>query len=125
REAEAHAGEDKERRELVELRNQADQLVYQTDKNLKEHGDKLSADDRGRIESAKSELESAMKGDDKSALSKAIENYTKAVQKIADVLYRNSQPEGAGAKAGAKTDGGGGSGGKDDNVIDADFEVKS
>jgi molecular chaperone DnaK len=134
REAESHAGEDKERRELVELRNQADQLLYQTDKNLKEHGDKLSPDDRGRIESAKSELETAMKGNDKSALSQAIENYTKAVQKIADVLYKNSQqPEGAGAKAGATSEGGrgggggggAGGGGADDNVIDADFEVKS
>ncbi len=64
RDAEAHADEDKNRREVVDLKNQADQLIYQTEKTLKEHGDKVPAETRGNIETAVNKLKEAVKGDD-------------------------------------------------------------
>jgi molecular chaperone DnaK len=127
--AEAHAEEDKRRREMVDVKNQADHILYQTEQTLKEHGEKVPADERSKVESALNNLRDIMKGDDAGAIKKAIDNVTSASQSLGKIIYEQSakaaagaagaaeepQPAGAGAKAGGK---------KDDDVIDAEFEVK-
>ncbi|MHC4475354.1 MAG: molecular chaperone DnaK [Planctomycetota bacterium] len=133
KEAEAHAEEDKKKREAVDLKNQADQLVYSTEKTLKEHGDKVSGDTRGKIEGALNNLKEAVKGEDPEAIRKAIENLGETSQELGKVLYeeaakkqaasaQTSGPEPAqGAppppEGEAKRKGG-------DDVIDAEFEAK-
>jgi len=89
-EAEAHAEEDKKRREVVDLKNQADQLIYSTEKTLKEHGDKVSADTRGNIENAVTNLKEAAKGEDPEAIKKAVENLSEAGQELGKVLYEEA-----------------------------------
>jgi len=129
KEAEAHAGEDKKKREVVDLKNQADQLIYSTEKTLKEHGDKVSAETRGKIESAVNNLKEAVKGEDAEAIKKAIENLGTASQELGKVLYEEAAKKQAASTATgqaeqapppegeAKRKGG-------DDVIDAEFEVK-
>jgi molecular chaperone DnaK len=129
REAEEHAAEDQARREVVELKNQADTLMYQTEKTLKEHGDKVPADERGRVEAAINQLKETMKGDDKDAIRKAVEQVATASQAIGKIMYEEAAKH-AGAGAGAATGTGStagstpGEGAKDDEVIDAEFEEK-
>ena len=130
-EAEAHAEEDKKKREVVDLKNQADQLIYSTEKTLKEHGEKVSAETRGNIESAVNNLKEAIKGDDADAIRKAIENLGTAGQELGKVLYEEAaKKQTASASAGqasqapppppeeeVKRK-------KPDDVIDAEFEAK-
>jgi molecular chaperone DnaK len=125
RDAESHAGEDKARRELVELKNQADHVVYETEKQLAEHGDKLDASDKQSIESAKEELKQALQGEDKAKLESALHAFQTKAQKLGEVLYKQTTqaPPGSGpgpehAKASAGKPGG-------DEPVDADFEVKT
>jgi molecular chaperone DnaK len=147
KEAEAHAGEDKKRRDLVDAKNQADQVAYQTEKTLKEHGEKVPAEERSKVESAVSNLREVAKGDDGGAIKKAIEAVMSASQQLGKIIYEESAKQaaaagGAGAAPGGAGGGPGGpdgSGGpargaspgadggskKDDDVIDAEFEVKS
>jgi molecular chaperone DnaK len=130
-EAEAHAAEDKKRREVVDLKNQADQLIYSTEKTLREHGDKVSAETRGEIESAVNNLKEAIKGEDANAIKKAIENLGTASGELGKVLYEEAskkQAASAGGRAGSAKGGpppegevkrkGG------DDVIDAEFEAE-
>jgi len=133
REAEQHAAEDKKRREVIELKNQGDALVYQTEKMLRENGDKVSGDVRGNIESALNQLKDALKSDDGDRIRKSTENLTSASHKLAEEMYKASAPGGGGAPGGgaapgpeAQTDRGtaGAGGKKDDDVIDAEYEVK-
>jgi len=127
RDAEAHAEEDRRKRELVDTRNRADQLLWQTEQTLKEHGDKVPADERGKIEAAMNQLRETMKSDDTNAIRKSIDQLMSASQTIGRILY-----EQAAAKAGAKAAGTGsgtasgstGGGKKDEDVIDAEYEVK-
>jgi molecular chaperone DnaK len=132
KEAESHAEEDKKKREVVDVKNQADQLIYSTEKTLKEHGDRVSAETRGKIESAVNNLKEAAKGEDAEAIRKAIENLGTAGQELGKVLYE----EAAKKQAASATDAQGGQtppppppegevkrkGG--DDVIDAEFEAK-
>jgi len=129
-EAESHAEEDKKKREVVDLKNQADQLIYSTEKTLKEHGDKVSAETRGNIESAANNLKEAIKGEDAEAIKKAIENLGTAGQELGKVLY-----EEAAKKQAASAPTGDASQAppppeeevqrkKPDDVIDAEFEAK-
>jgi len=126
RDAEAHAAEDRKKRETVEARNRADQLVWQTEQALKEHGEKIPADERGRIESAMNQVKEAMKGDDAGAIKKSMEALMTASQTIGKILYeeaaKKAGPKGApaGAAAGAAV----GEKKKDEDVIDAEYEVK-
>jgi len=130
KEADVHAAEDKKKREVVDLKNQADQLLYSTDKTLKEHGDKVSAETRGKIESAVNNLKEAIKGDNAVAIKRAIENLSDAGQELGKVLYEEAaKKQAASAPAGSskqkspppegevKRKGG-------DDVIDAEFEAK-
>src|SRR5438477_4457999 len=87
RDAEAHAAEDKKRREVIDLKNQGEQAVYQTEKQLKEHGDKVSPEVRGQIESALNNLKDALKSDDGARIKPAIENLEQTVYKMGEAIY--------------------------------------
>jgi len=126
RDAEAHAAEDKRKRETVEARNRADQLVWQTEQALKEHGEKIPADERGRIESAMNQVKEAMKGDDADAIKKSMEALMTASQTIGKILYEEAAKKAGpkGAPAGAAAGAAAGEKKKDEDVIDAEYEVK-
>ena len=101
REAQDHAADDRKHRELVDSRNRADTLVYQTEKTLKEYGDKVADDERKKIEESVAELRAKMKGDDKAAIDAAIEQLQKVSYKMAEEMYKQKQAqEGAGAAPG-------------------------
>ncbi len=117
KDAEMHSSEDKKKRELIEARNQADSLVYSTEKSLKEHGDKVDAETKGNIEKALDDLKKAMEGDDAEAINKAVEALAQASHKLAEAMYAEAQQE-AGAEGGAEEAAAGG----DDDVVDAEFE---
>jgi molecular chaperone DnaK len=122
RDAEAHSTEDKKKRELIEAKNHADSTVYQTEKSLKEFGDKIDAAEKQKIEEKLAELKKTMEGDDPEAMKKAGEELMQASHKLAEAVYAQSQ---AGAAAGAEQGGadhGDDKGKKADNVVDADFE---
>jgi len=128
RDAEAHAADDKRFRELVEVRNKADGLIHTVEKTVKDLGDKVDGGERAKVESAISDLRTALKSDDKAVIEKKTEALAQASASIAQKAYAGTQggPEGAagpGASAGA---GGGGasSGGQPgrDDVVDAEFE---
>ena len=120
--AEAHAEEDKRRRELVDLKNQGDQLISQTRQALEEHGDKVSGDIRSKIESAVSNLEDKLKGDDKAPIEAAINELQQASMELGKVVYEATAAQQA--AGGAQPDSGTESASGGDDVIDAEFEVK-
>jgi molecular chaperone DnaK len=91
KDAEAHADEDRKRREEAEARNQADSVIYQTEKSLKEHGEKLDASDRKQVEDALQEAKDALKGSDVEAIKRSSEQLMTTSQKFAEVLYRSAQ----------------------------------
>ncbi len=119
REAEEHAEEDRRRREEAEVRNQADNVVYQTEKSLKEHGDKLSEADRRSVEEALSEAKEALKGSDVQRIRSASERLMTASQKFAEVLYRQAQQSQAAGQAAGQGGGTGPTSGEGD-VVDAE-----
>lgn len=137
KDAEAHAEEDRKKRELVDLKNQADQLIYSTEKTLNEHGDKISADEKGKIEDALKELKDAKEKEDADAIKKAMENVNNTAQELGKVLYQQAQQQQGGGAQGAQQAGGAGGSqqtppggessqsekGDDDDVIDAEFEA--
>ena len=106
KEAEAHAEEDHQRREEAEARNQADNVVYQTEKSIKEHGDKLDESDRKMVEDALEEAREALKGSDVEKIRHTSEALMTASQKFAEVLYQNAQqsPPAGGDSAAASAD---------------------
>lgn len=125
REAEAHAEEDKKKKELIEARNQADSMAYSVEKNIKEYGDKIDASEKARIEDAIAKVRKAIESDDIDAIKRAQEELTNTSHKLAEAMYAKASASQAGAGAGAH---GGpsaeqaGAGKKDDDVVDADFE---
>ncbi|MCK5113598.1 MAG: molecular chaperone DnaK [Phycisphaerae bacterium] len=122
--AESHAEDDKTRRELVDLKNQGDSMAYNAEKMLKDSGEKVSAEDRGNIESAVSGLKEAVKGDDGEAIKRALESLEQASHKVAEEMYKAAaaeQPAADGAAPEAAADD---SAKGDDDVIDAEYEVK-
>jgi molecular chaperone DnaK len=90
KEAEAHASEDAQRRQEIELRNQADSLVYSTERTLAEHGAKLSESERQAVEQALNEAREALKGDDAQRIKQTHENLTRASRALADAMNRQS-----------------------------------
>ncbi len=129
RDAEAHAEEDKRRREVVDLKNRADAMLIQTRKALEEHGGKVSPEVRGNIESAMSTLETALKGEDKAPIESAVSGLEKASMELGKVIYEEAAKKtaGAGAGAGAGAPGSAGAAGASapkDDVIDAEYKVK-
>jgi molecular chaperone DnaK len=127
KDAEAHAAEDKAKREEVEARNQLDSMVYQIEKMLKEHGDKISGSERTDVESALADGKKALEGTDAAAMNSARERLTQASHKLAEAMYKSAQPAGgsqAGPGAGAQGNGTTPSGQeqkKDEGVIDAEY----
>jgi len=121
REAEQFAAEDQKRREEVDIRNQADQMVYQTEKALEEMGGKLSADEKTPVEAALNKLKETMKGDDFQSIKADTEELTKAFYAVSEKLYQQQGGQGADFDAGAAGFGSGGDAGPD--VVDADYEV--
>jgi molecular chaperone DnaK len=116
--AEEHADEDRKARELVDARNQADTLIHAVKKSLTEHGGKIDADEKSRIESAIKDAEEAIKGSDKAAIEAKTQALTEASHKLAEKMYAQQQPDG-----GAAPQPEAGSGKSDEgNVVDAEFE---
>lgn len=128
-EAKEHEAEDKKKRELIDAKNMADHLVYETDKQMKEHGDKLGEDDKKEINAAIEKLKSAKDGDNAEEIKAAMDAVQQASQKIGEILYKNASQQQAGPgqpppgqeppqqeDAKKKPDG--------DDIIDADYEVK-
>ena len=122
-EAAQYAAEDAKRKEDVDTRNQADQMIYQCDQTMSELGDKISADEKGQIEAAKTKLQDAMKGTDTEAIKSATEELTKVFYDISAKLYQQANPQGAaGPDTGANTANNGGNGNGQD-YYDADYQV--
>jgi molecular chaperone DnaK len=127
RDAEGHADEDKKRRELIDLKNQADAMAYNVEKLLKDQAEKVPADERGNMESAVAAVRTAVKGEDATAIKRAMETLEKSSHKVAEAMYKQAAPAPGGAQPGAQQQppqgeqkkGKGG-----DDVIDAEYEVK-
>ena len=128
-EAQSHEADDKKRREVIDLRNQADAMVYNMEKQLKEHGDKVTADIRGAIEAEINNLKEAQKGEDADRIRKAMDSVNQAGQKLGEAIYKatpqpGAAPDGAGPTEGQPSDQAKQDKKKDDDVIDAEYEVK-
>jgi molecular chaperone DnaK len=119
REAQSHTEDDKKRRKAAEAKNQADNLIYQTEKNLAEQGDKIPAEEKTKIEEAVSALKKAMEGTDSAAIESATQNLMTASHKLAEEMYKK-----ASASAGPEAASGNGAGETktDEKVVDAEFE---
>ena len=127
REAEAHAEEDRTSREAAEVRNNADNLAYQCEKQLKELGDKIPGDKKSEIEKSVEKVRETLKGQDVEAIKTAYTDLQNQFQSVSEELYKNagataqsdsgSSADGAGSQAGAKK------GGAKGDVVDAEFEV--
>ncbi len=127
RDAEAHAAEDRKRKETAEARNQLDSLIYSTEKSLKEHGADLDANVRGNIDEALKKAKEVLDGQDADAMRRATEQLSQASHKLAEAMYAKASQQQSAQKAAENQDGKGtDSGGKKkDDVVDADFtEVK-
>jgi molecular chaperone DnaK len=122
KEAEANAEADKRRREFVETKNQAEALIHQVDRNLKEHGDKMGAQEKGEAEAAIAAARSALEGTDHAALKQATDRLSQAAMKLGEAMYRaqstQSQADTSQAQPGASS----GGASSDEKVVDAEFE---
>jgi len=118
KDAEANKEEDKKKREAVDVRNQADTLLHSTEKNLKEHGVKVSDAEKKAIEDASSSLKEATKGTDIEDIKKKTETLVQASMKLGEAIYKSQEKKPNSSKDDDKND----EGKKDDNVVDADFE---
>jgi molecular chaperone DnaK len=127
KEADAHAAEDKTKREEIEARNQLDGFVYNVEKMLKEHGDKISGDEKANVESALAEAKKAQEGSDVAGMNAAREKLVQASHKLAEAMYKAAEPQSAGgpsaesAQGGPTQSGAGQSEKKDEGVIDAEY----
>jgi len=128
KEAKRHASEDRQRKELIEARNKADQLIYQMEKSLRDLGDQVSASDRGRIESLIEDLKQAKEGDDKNRIESLIEQLQQASQAIGQAMYAQQQAADGGAQAGPQAGPQGGSGARrngggeeEEEVVEGEF----
>jgi molecular chaperone DnaK len=122
KDAEAHAEEDKRFRELVESRNRGDALVHASEKALKDLGDKVSAGDRHKVESAIAALKSVLNGDDKAAIDARAQELNQVSAAIAQQAYSQQAEQSAGASQAGGTEQAKPAGSKDGDVLDAEFE---
>ena len=114
KDAEAHAEEDKVKKELIETKNQAESLIHGTEKSLKENGDKVSNDDKKSIEEAIKQLKSSIESDDTSKIAKDLEALTQEAMKLGEAIYKAQQSEGENNPNQSDND--------DDTIVDADYE---
>jgi len=119
KDAEANKEADKKKRETVDVRNQADTIIHSTEKNLKEHGPKISDAEKKAIEDASNSLKEALKGEDIEDIKKKTETLVQASMKLGEAIYKSQQSS---KPASGKDDGKDNKDKKDDNVVDADFE---
>ena len=117
KDAELHAEEDKKRRELIDAKNQADSLIYSTEKALSEHGDKIEADEKSSIEGVIAELKSAVEAEDVDRIQAKTQELAQVSMKLGEAMYQSSGGDEGGGTGGSATGGGG-----QDDVVDADFE---
>ncbi len=127
KEAEKYSEEDNRQKEMIELRNQADTLVYATKKTLDENRDKLPADEASRIENAIEELKKSISSEDKNLIETKIKELTQESHKLAEIMYKQAQTQQQqtaqqSGQPGAQSSTGAGAGSPDDNVVDAEFE---
>ena len=124
KEAEEHASEDKQRRELVEARNQADSLVHATEKTLTEHGDKISDEEKQKIEEAMEAVKGVKESEDLADIQAKVEALTQASMALGEAVYKAQAEEAEAAEAGAESgeDAGGDGEAANEDVVDADFE---
>ena len=119
KDAEANKEADKKKRDTVDTRNQADSMIFSTEKSLKEHGDKITADEKKAIESAISDLRNSLKGTDNEDVKKKTQNLIQASMKLGEAVYKSQQKDPTKEKSDpenkSKKD-------EKDNVVDADFE---
>ncbi|CAM4348892.1 molecular chaperone DnaK [Saccharibacillus endophyticus] len=120
KDAELHAEEDKKRKELVETKNNADQLIYQADKTIKDLGDKVDASEIDKANAAKEKVQKSLEGENVDEIKAATEELTEIVQQLSVKLYEQANAEGA--QAGGEPEAGASSQNRD-NVVDADYEV--
>ncbi len=128
KDAQAHAGEDRQRREKADAVNRAESMVYETEKNLKELGDKIPAEQKSRLEAAVGRVNAAIKAEEIGEIKSATEALQQTWQEISTQIYRQAGAQAQGGQAGAYGDPGSGNGSKGpskdgDDVIDADYEV--
>jgi molecular chaperone DnaK len=126
-EAESHVAEDRAKREIIDLRNQADQLAYQTEKQLVEFKDKISSDDEAQLRRALEDLKEAAKQDDKNRIRSAIERHSEIWQRVAEKMYKAADAQTGQAAGGASQPGGEApprrENGGDGKPVDAEYEV--
>lgn len=122
--AEAHAEEDRKKKELVDAKNTAESLIYTTEDAMKEHGDELSQEEKNAITEKLDAVRAVIEGDDKEAIEKACEEASEAAQKLGEILYKKAQEEQAGAAPEAG-EAAAGESEKNDDTVDAEFEEKA
>ena len=124
KDAEAHAEEDKKRKELVEAKNQAEALIHTSEKTLEEHKDKLSDEDTSSVETAVAELKTALEGDDLDAIKAKSEALSQVTMKLGEKIYKAGEgaPEGAAGMAGDEAASAGSADDAKEDVVDVDFE---
>ncbi|MBW2220196.1 MAG: Hsp70 family protein, partial [Deltaproteobacteria bacterium] len=126
KDAELHAEDDKKKKELVEARNTADSLIYQTEKSIKDLGDKVDAETKTKIDEAVSNLKTAMEGEDVEKIKQLSEELTQSSHKLAEAMYQQAsqagQEQAAGDSPGDGDAGNADSAKADEDVVDADFE---
>ena len=115
KDAEANKESDKKKRELIDARNNADGMAHSTETQLKEHGDKISAEDKTAIENAIKDVQEATKTDDLQKIQDATTKLTTSAQKLGEAIYKQSQDQQPTQEANTTEN-------KDDNVVDAEFE---
>jgi molecular chaperone DnaK len=118
KDAQAHADEDKKRRDLIDARNQADSLAYNVEKLVKENREKLGEDEAKRVEDAVAEARKTAEGEDAAAVRAAVERLTSVSHKLAETLYKQTPTPGGEGQAPT-------SGAKEDDVVDAEYTVKN
>ena len=122
REAEQYAAEDKARKDEVDTRNNADQVIYQSEKTLNEMGDKVTEAEKAPVKEAIEKLKTAQKGTDLAAIKAATEEVQKAFYAVSEKLYKNAAPQGEPNANPNASQAGPQAGGNDDGVVDADYE---
>jgi len=119
KDAELHAEEDRKEREKIEVRNEADSLIYSTEKSLKDYGDKISEEERGKINTALEDLKGSLSSDNIDEIKSKSEALQQAAYKLAEEMYKSTEQQGEDAQDPTATE----DDNKDDGVEDADFEV--
>ena len=121
KDAEMHSAEDKRKRDDIESRNKADAMLYNIEKMLKDHGDKVSGDERKKVEDAIDATKKAISGGSVEDINKAVDNLTQASHKLAEAMYKASEPAGGDAGGSSAPPPPGGAESKKDDVVDAEF----